>query len=691
MNIKEVATHFKGVKWNDDNSFMALCPAHNDSKQSLKVSKGDHGGIVLYCHAGCMLDAILVAAGLTKQDIAPEKPTYTGFDYKNIVARYDYGNGTRKLRDANKNFTWQHLDENGEWIKRRGDAPHVLYHAGPDRDTVYITEGEKDCDNVGHQLGLCAVSSENGAGKGSKKWYSEYNAELAGRTVICLPDNDDVGRDFMNEIAGKILDTAESVKVIDLRKVYPELPEHGDISDVIKQLGKEQTLKKLSEIERTTPKYKRGASVPRPDADTFYRTDENGKHPKFAFDIMAEYLIKALNVCKINDAVHIYDNGIYRPGESILHGHMLQLVPTLSDALRREVYRYIKVSLETPTREVSPPHLIPFKSNIYDIDADRFIDYSPEYVFLNRFPYDYRPDAPDAPLVLDTIRAIADGDSAVIDLIYETFGNCFYLLNQYRGTVFFYGQNGNNGKSTLLNMLIQMVGRQNCSYLTIQDMAERFRLSEVYGKAANICDDNGDGLVADSSVFKRVSTGGMVTAEKKGQDPVTFEPFAKCFFALNSLPPVSDKSKAFFSRVLLIPLNADFSKVGRDTRLKDRKWTEDEMRCLVRLSIEGLKRLRDNGDFSRPDCVNRALEEYEKENNPALAYLEEHEQDIIGKETETAYRNFCEWCRNNGYARPFSKKKFSREIGAKRNILTISRYLPAFSCNVRVYEYAGGA
>ena len=423
--------------------------------------------------------------------------------------------------------------------------------------------------------------------------------------------------------------------------------------------------------------------------DFFVKSDSG--RPKFAFHIMAEYLVKVLHVCIINNAVHVYDNGIYKPGESILHGYMLRQVPTLTDAQRREVFRYVKVSLDTPTREVSPPSLIPFKSKIYDLDNDRFIEYSPDYVFLNKFPYDYIPDAPAVPLVSDTINAIAAGEQAVIDLILETFGNCFYLLNQYRGTVFFYGQNGNNGKSTLLNLLVQMLGRENCSYLTIQDMAERFRIFEVYGKAANICDDNGDGLVADSSVFKRVSTGGMVTAEKKGQDPVTFEPFAKCFFALNSLPPVSDKSKAFFSRVLLIPLNADFSKAGRDTRLKDRKWTDAEMQYLTRLSVEGLKRLRDNGDFTRPDCVTRALEEYERENNPALAYAEEHEKDIIGRETEAVYRDFCEWCRNNGYGKPFGKKKFSRELNAKCGIITDSRYISALSQNARVYVRAGKA
>ena len=126
---------------------------------------------------------------------------------------------------------------------------------------------------------------------------------------------------------------------------------------------------------------------------------------------------------------HVYVDGIYKQGEDFLHGQMIKLIPTISDARRKEVYKYIKASLDTPTRTVAPPELIPFKSRIYDLKSDRFIDYSPEYVFLNRFPYDYRPDAPDCPLILDTIKQIAAGDGEVFNLICEAFGNCFYPVS----------------------------------------------------------------------------------------------------------------------------------------------------------------------------------------------------------------------------------------------------------------------
>ena len=419
---------------------------------------------------------------------------------------------------------------------------------------------------------------------------------------------------------------------------------------------------------------------------------------------MSDYLVKVFNVCKINGKLHIYDNGMYKADRDIIYGYMLRLVPTLSDAQRREVYLYTKANLNTPTREVSPPNLIPFKSRIYDIATDRFLDYSPDHVFLNRFPYDYDPQAEPVQIVSDTINAIANGDKDVTDLIYECFGNCFYLLNQYRGSVFLYGQSGNNGKSTLLNMLVQLVGHGNCSFLTVQDMAQKFRTYEMYGKTANICDDNGDAPLSDSSIFKRISTGGEITAEQKGQDPVTFKPYTKCFFALNSLPAVSDKSKAFFSRVLLIPLNADFSRVGvRDVQLKDRVWTDAEMLYLTRLAMDGLKRLQRNGDFTRPQCVKDALRQYEIDNDPVLQFIEETEaiykEDnpgkdrrgaFVGKAVKTVYQQYQEWCMENGHKYPVSCNMFSRRLNLARGITSKAERDKTLDVTKKVYCLENG-
>lgn len=382
----------------------------------------------------------------------------------------------------------------------------------------------------------------------------------------------------------------------------------------------------------------------------------------FLHNILGDYLMETYGCCKINGAVHIYDNGIYRPGEDALHGAMVDLLPSLSNAKRRETFQYIKVCRRTPAKELSPPNLIPFRHRVYDLKTGEFLDYSKNLVFLNRFPWDYDPEAPECPAVTDTLNAIANGDSEVVKLLLESFGNCFHLLNSYRGAVALYGPSGSNGKSTLLNMLRQLVGAENASFLSLQDTAERFRLMEVYGKAVNIGDDISGVYLPDSSLFKKLVTGETVLGEKKGQDPVSFRSYAKFFFALNELPPVSDKSSAFFSRLLLIPMTADFSSVGtRDPGLKDKVWSPEEMAYLTRLAMEGLERLRAQGDFTRPLCVQQAMAEYEVECNPVLGFLLEYEAPS-NMPTSVVYENFRNWCEGNGHRNIPTHSRFSREV-----------------------------
>lgn len=398
---------------------------------------------------------------------------------------------------------------------------------------------------------------------------------------------------------------------------------------------------------------------------------------KFLHNALGDYLIENYGVCKINGTVHIYDNGIYRPGEDALHGIMVDLLPSLSTSRRKETFQYIKVSRRTPVKKLAPPNLIPFRHQIYDINTGDFLDYSKEYVFLNRFPFDYHPDAPECTTVTDTLKAIACDDDDVVKLLLEAIGNCFYMLNSFRGAVMLYGQSGSNGKSTLLNMVTQLLGRENASFLSLQDTAERFRLMDIYGKVVNIGDDIPDTYFPDSSLFKKLVTGENVMAERKGKDPVSFRPYAKLFFALNNLPPVNDRSRAFFSRILLVPLNNDFSRLDKQDRtLKDRVWSQAEMEYLTRLAMDGLKRLFEQGDFTRPLCVTRAMAEYQIECNPVLGFLGEYDS-VVGKPTQKVYADFRSWCNEGGY-KLWSRSKFSREVCYQAGVTTKTVRNPYF-------------
>ena len=245
MTVNEFLSRLDGVK-GGHGQWTAKCPAHDDRQASLSVSVGEGGRVLLKCHAGCSTEDICTALGLTLKDLfsAKERPQ--------IVATYPYRNGGQKLRYSDKHFTWRRPDGQGGWIWNRKGLKRQLFVAGELSGLVCLAEGEKDCINL-NWLGYNAASGEDGAGPG--KWRKEYTAELAGLPVVIFQDNDDVGRAYAQEVAAALHGVAASVRVIDLSRVWADIPEHGDVSDFIAQFGDENARDYITQLVQSTPEW----------------------------------------------------------------------------------------------------------------------------------------------------------------------------------------------------------------------------------------------------------------------------------------------------------------------------------------------------------------------------------------------------------------------------------------------------
>lgn len=261
MNINEILHRLQGVK-GGSGQWSARCPAHEDRHESLSISTGQDGRILLKCHAGCSVDAIAGALGLSVKDLFEDKPK----ERPPVVATYDYRDDTgkllaQKLRRADKSFTWRQPDSRHGWIYSRKGVPHRLYVAGTLDGVVYVCEGEKDADNL-HKLGYDAASGADGAGPG--KWRPEYTEQLRGLHVCVFCDNDRVGRDYAAETCNALHGVAASVRLLDISTVWPDMPEHGDVSDLISRHGAERTCELIGELSMNAPEWTPAAPVADP-------------------------------------------------------------------------------------------------------------------------------------------------------------------------------------------------------------------------------------------------------------------------------------------------------------------------------------------------------------------------------------------------------------------------------------------
>jgi len=250
MELHEILSRLQGVR-GSGTQYVARCPAHDDKKASLAVSEKD-GKLLLYCHAGCTLEEITAAMGIQPSELSPRK---AGSPVVTPPVEYMYtdpdGNAVlKKIRTAQKDFFWQHKDDDGQWKNgRNGITPPIfgLYEA-KGQNLVYIVEGEKDVLTL-KKLGQAAVSLADGA---KSKWHKEYRDYFKGKEIVLLPDNDEPGRNYAAMLSDKLVSIAESVKVVDLAKIWPDMPEHADISDYVAAFGRE-SFENVLTLAKNTP------------------------------------------------------------------------------------------------------------------------------------------------------------------------------------------------------------------------------------------------------------------------------------------------------------------------------------------------------------------------------------------------------------------------------------------------------
>ena len=366
-------------------------------------------------------------------------------------------------------------------------------------------------------------------------------------------------------------------------------------------------------------------------------------HEKFA-----EYLKNAKHIVRINGQLHIYKDGIYVPDYRAIESEMIQLIPHLRDAQRKEVLKYLELIAEPA--KAADANFIAFKNGVYDVAHETMVPPSPDLILTNRIEHNFNPAA-YSELMDSTLNKLSCQDKDIRALLEECVGYCFYRRNEL-GKAFILTGDKSNGKSTFLDVVAAILGEDNISTLDIKELGDRFSTSMMFGKLANIADDIGDDFLQGTqvSVFKKVVTGNRIKAERKGQDPFEFSPYVKILASANEIPRMKDKTGAVLRRLVIIPFNATFSKDDPDYRpfIKYDLMQPEALEYMIALGMEGLKRVISNRAFTVPTLVQEQLDEYEESNNPIIAFLKDVElSELENEPTSDVYRRYNLFCTEN--------------------------------------------
>lgn len=234
------------------------CPFHEDKLASLSFNFATG---LWSCHAGCGFGNVITFArrlgvpapaqgvtfarpesihgGRSKPAGELHSPESVGDGSlereRKVVARYVYTDEAgqplfRVCRTDPKGFFQQRF-ENGSWIGGLKETRRVIYNLPKvlaSSQTIFFVEGEKDAERLG-TLSLVATTSPMGAGS----WSAGFADFFKGKRVCALPDNDALGRTYVEKVQRDLAALQVPVKIV----ILPGVPEKGDVSDFLDNNG----------------------------------------------------------------------------------------------------------------------------------------------------------------------------------------------------------------------------------------------------------------------------------------------------------------------------------------------------------------------------------------------------------------------------------------------------------------------
>lgn len=292
--------HKAGAGWT------CRCPAHDDRTPSLSIHAGDDGRALVNCHAGCTIDSVCGAIGLRPADLfIPDpvrrdghatKPQQVSTSTENRLAiptrnsvDVDAPKGGRTFptakvavaelerRHGPRSTTWTYHDADGNpvglvvrWntptgkdvrpVSRKADGsgwciggmptPRLLYKlpdllATKPGDRIYVVEGER-CADAARAMGYVSTTSPHGSKSASKADWSP----MAGREVVILPDHDDAGERYADDVAQLATAAgAKSVRIVRIASMMDgKAPAGFDVADLL-ELASDDTKEMRRSIE----------------------------------------------------------------------------------------------------------------------------------------------------------------------------------------------------------------------------------------------------------------------------------------------------------------------------------------------------------------------------------------------------------------------------------------------------------
>jgi len=351
------------------------------------------------------------------------------------------------------------------------------------------------------------------------------------------------------------------------------------------------------------------------------------------------------------EQLYRYDAGNYVRGETYVKATIESLFENDTDTpLCRNIVDHLKRRSYVPRSEFNKfVGEIPVQNGVLNLETLELSPFTPDKIFTFKIQAHYKPDA-KAPKWRRFMTQVLPNelDRAAIQ---EYLGSGLWPRMMFHKILFMVGE-GRNGKGVIIRTTTSILGEDNVSNIKIDYLNgdHRFAATNLYGKLMNVSSEPSTRWPLQTELLKQLSGEDWFDGEVKGiQNPIRWKPFTKHVIQANKLPRVSDTSIGWWERVLIIVFEMQFLE-DDGTQIPDIEdgWLtdEEERSGILNWLIEGWRRLKANGKFTKSKSQTAAMLEFKRKSDPAAAFFDEMcefapELWLTRAELYTSYKDYA--------------------------------------------------
>jgi P4 family phage/plasmid primase-like protien len=390
--------------------------------------------------------------------------------------------------------------------------------------------------------------------------------------------------------------------------------------------------------------------------------DENQQQP--TDDEVGDILIDLWdgNIAFFREGWHRYANGVWQPEDNITGDIWDTMIILKSQKVRpsngkaHSIEEYLKTKQYVPNAQIDQgDNYINLQNGMYNLATGRLEPHQRELYHTSQlgFAYDASADCPTWEHFLEKTLVTPTGETdwQLIQLLQEAVGYSLTTDTRLETSFWLCGPAG-SGKSTTIKVLAGLLGSAFISLNLNALDKNHYQLADIPGKRVVACTEaKAGGRLADE-VLKPLISGEEMVVRQPYKQTYRFQPQAKVWWAMNERPVNLDRSNAIYRRLQIIPFNHAIPRDQQDRHLFDKLLTE--LPGIFNWALKGLRRLRQNGDFTQADQVEATLAEYKDENDTEEAFLNDAEWCLLDEQSQTQasdlYLAYKAWCKRFGHS-----------------------------------------